>query len=205
MSAMRAKLKDQRGASITYALLIFLICAVASSIIIVASSAAAGRMANVPRSDRRYYAVTSAAGLLKDQIDGKTLVVTKKGEGEAETFTVKYDDGTGNTILQSDVLADATVRLVKGEVAPLTYTLKTDDRYGDALNCNIVQTLENGLLTYTISNAIPEGDPRKEVYKLEIVFGSNMKESARNTTVKWKFHSMRKIVSKPEPTSTAGT
>jgi len=204
MSAMRAKLKDQRGASITYALLIFLICAVASSIIIVASSAAAGRMANVPRSDRRYYAVTSAAGLLKDQIDGKTLVVTKKGEGEDAVYTVKYEGAVVNTDRKEDVLADATVRLVKGEVAPLTYTLKTDDRYGDALNCNIVQTLENGLLTYTISNAIPEGDPRKEVYKLEIVFGSNMKEGARSTTVKWKFHSMQKIVSTPKPTPTAG-
>lgn len=204
MSAMRAKLKDQRGASITYALLIFLICAVASSIIIVASSAVAGRMANVPRSDRRYYAVTSAAGLLKDQIDGKTLVVTKKGEGKDAVYTVKYEGAVANTDRKEDVLADATVWLVKGEVAPLMYTLETNN-HGDALNCDIVQTLENGLLTYTISNAIPEGDPRKEVYKLEIVFGSNMKESARNTTVKWKFHGMRKIVSTPKPTSTAGT
>lgn len=201
MSAMRAKLKDQRGASITYALLIFLICAVASSIIIVASSAAAGRMANVPRSDRRYYAVTSAAGLLKGEIDGKTVVVTKKVTKGAEDSGSDKVDYTPNE--PDSVLTDATLKLVKGETAQTNYTL-TATGY-EALNCGIKQKIENGLLVYTITN---------NGYTLEIVFGSNMKESTREigtgvtqttSTVQWKFHSMQKMVSKPTAAPTEGT
>ena len=65
MQAIRNKLKTQKGASITFALLLFLVCAVISSVVIVAATTAAGRMSQLPQMDQRYYAVTSAANLLK--------------------------------------------------------------------------------------------------------------------------------------------
>jgi len=201
MNAVRSKLKSRRGASITYALLIFLICAVASSIVIVAGSAASGRMANVPQSDQRYYAVTSAAELLKGLIDGKTVVITKKvTKGAGEDGSDK-EDYTPN--VPDSMLTDATLRLVKGETAQTTYTLTATDY--EALNCNIVQTLENGLLVYTITN---------NGYTLKMRFASNLKESTREigtgvtqttSTVQWKFHSMQKMVSKPTAAPTEGT
>lgn len=203
MSAMRAKLKDQRGASITYALLIFLICAVASSIVIVAGSTAAGRMANVPQSDQRYYAVTSAAELLKGLIDGKTVVITKKvtkGAGEGGSDKEDYSPNVPDSML-----TDATLRLVKGETAPTTYTLAATATGYDALNCSIAQTVESGLLTYAITN---------NGYTLKMRFASNLKESTREigtgvtqttSTVQWKFHSMQKMVSKPTAAPTEGT
>lgn len=201
MNAVRSKLKSRRGASITYALLIFLICAVASSIVIVAGSAASGRMANVPQSDQRYYAVTSAAELLKGEIDGQTVVITKtvrKAAGESGTDAVEYSPDA-----PENVLTDATLRLVKGKTAPADYNLEVDG-YG-ALNCSIVQTVENGLLVYTITN---------NGYTLKMRFASNLKESTREigtgvtqttSTVQWKFHSMQKMVSKPTAAPTEGT
>ncbi|MBR1561236.1 MAG: hypothetical protein IJ646_13460, partial [Clostridia bacterium] len=65
MRTVKNKLGSQAGASITFALLIFLVCAVVSSVVVVAATAAAGRMSQLPEMDQRYYAVTSAAGLLR--------------------------------------------------------------------------------------------------------------------------------------------
>ena len=66
MKRIRRKLNSRKGASITFALLLFLVCAVLSSVIIVAATAASGRMSKIAETDQRYYAVTSAAELLKN-------------------------------------------------------------------------------------------------------------------------------------------
>ena len=85
MSRIKNRLRSRRGASITFALLLFLVCAVLSSVILVAATTAAGRMARMAETDRRYYAVTSASALLKEVINGKTVTVatvTKSRTGE---------------------------------------------------------------------------------------------------------------------------
>nr|WP_297706949.1 hypothetical protein [uncultured Butyrivibrio sp.] len=84
------KLRSEKGASITFALLLFLVCAVLSSVILAAATAAAGRMSKIAESDQRYYAVTSAAELLKDLLDGKSVSVV--GLKETQVTTV-YKDG----------------------------------------------------------------------------------------------------------------
>ena len=75
MQAIKRKLRSRRGASITFALLLFLVCAVLSSVIIVAASTASGRMSNLAETDRRYYAVTSAAELMKDLLKEPVSIV----------------------------------------------------------------------------------------------------------------------------------
>ena len=69
MNRIKKKIKSNNGASITFALLIFLVCAVISGIVIVAATTSAGRMSKTTEMDQRYYAVTSAAELLKEYID----------------------------------------------------------------------------------------------------------------------------------------
>ena len=69
MERIKNKIKSNNGASITFALLIFLVCAVISGIVIVAATTSAGRMSKTTEMDQRYYAVTSAAELLKEYID----------------------------------------------------------------------------------------------------------------------------------------
>ena len=79
METPKNKIRSESGASITFALLIFLVCAVVSAAVIVAASAAAGRISKTTEIDQRYYTVTSAAELLIDMLDD--------GEGVAKTYT----------------------------------------------------------------------------------------------------------------------
>lgn len=76
------KLHDRRGASLSFALLLFLVCAAIGSVVLASATAAAGRVSGLPEYDRRYFAVTSAAELLRETIGGEgqtfTIEVTKK-------------------------------------------------------------------------------------------------------------------------------
>ena len=98
---MRDKLRSRAGASITFALLLFLVCAVLCSVILTAATAASGRMSGMAETDQRYYAVTSAAELLKNVLDGKSLKIEKITEG---VRTETYDGGsvTASTVYEDD-------------------------------------------------------------------------------------------------------
>ena len=69
------KLKSNKGVSITIALLLFLVCAVIGSIVLASATAASGRLSGLKESDRRYFAVTSAAELFRDALDGQSVTV----------------------------------------------------------------------------------------------------------------------------------
>ena len=73
-----AKLKAQTGASITYALLLFLVCAVVSSVVITAGTAASGRMSQSVENDQRYFSVTNTAEFLQDLFDGVKVEIKKE-------------------------------------------------------------------------------------------------------------------------------
>ena len=86
------KLRSQTGASITFALLLFLVCAVLCSVIIVAATASSGRMSKIAETDQRYYSVTSAAALLKDIItDPDKPISIVKVEESKKTTTFNAD------------------------------------------------------------------------------------------------------------------
>ena len=72
---IKNKICSESGASITFALLLFLVCAVTGALILVASTAASGRMSHTAKMDQQYYSVTSAAGLLQEVIEDKTVTV----------------------------------------------------------------------------------------------------------------------------------
>ena len=86
MKSVKKKLKSNKGASITFALLIFLVCAMVSSVAIAAGTAAAGRMSQIAESDQRYYSVNSAAEVLKGLIDNKTVKVERAIVTREETY-----------------------------------------------------------------------------------------------------------------------
>ena len=71
------KIRSETGASITFALLLFLVCAALSAVILVAATTAAGRMRNLAETDQRYYSVTSAAELIKDLMDEEAVSVVE--------------------------------------------------------------------------------------------------------------------------------
>ena len=52
---MFRKLKSENGASLSFALLLFLVCAVVGSVILTSGTAASGRLSRLRDMDARYY------------------------------------------------------------------------------------------------------------------------------------------------------
>lgn len=78
MNAVQRKLHDRSGATLTVALLFFIMCAAAGSVILAAATTSTGRLSQLQASDQNYYAVVSAAKLIRDEIDGQTISVGQK-------------------------------------------------------------------------------------------------------------------------------
>ena len=88
------KLRSGKGASITFALLAFLVCAVISAVLLASASAAAGRVSELAEMDQRNYAVTSAAQLFCDALDGQSITIEQiKSVTETNTTVYKYENG----------------------------------------------------------------------------------------------------------------
>ena len=150
--------------------------------------------------DQRYYAVTSAANLLKSEIEEKTVIVTEETQTEdgvsKKVYTAKYPGETTPHIPDS-IITDASKSLVSllnttdptaDEISGSLF-LKADGTL-PSLECNIEESVQkNGMLVFDISN---NSTPK---YTLRIIFSSNVKKSAikPDTSVTWKFLTMRKI------------
>ena len=91
MNAVQRKLHDRSGATLTVALLFFIMCAAAGSVILAAATTSTGRLSQLQASDQNYYAVVSAAKLIRDEIDGQTISV---GQTETKTVTTTRTEKT---------------------------------------------------------------------------------------------------------------
>ena len=197
MNRIRNKLQSRRGASITFALLLFLVCAVISSVVIVAASTAGGRLSTVREMDQRYYAATAAADVLRQTLDGKTAIVSYQTSGGTTTATTT---ATG-------ILGDASKLAVTGGDQALAAIPPIENTVDDVkYTCTITGMVNNGLLTFDI--AAGGGKFNKNgIYTLQLVFTSTvMKTEEASTTegslpagssgkakVTWKTGSIRKI------------
>lgn len=83
------KLRSSKGASLTFALLAFLVCAVISAVLLASASAAAGRLSGLAEADQRYYAVTSAAQLFCDELSNQEYVIERRLK-HTETWKTTY-------------------------------------------------------------------------------------------------------------------
>lgn len=100
MKAVQRKLQDRSGATLTVALLFFIMCAAAGSVILAAATTSTGRLAELQVSDQNYYAVVSAAKLIRDEIDGQTISV---GQTETKTVTTTRKEITEKDANGADV------------------------------------------------------------------------------------------------------
>ena len=73
---LKGKLRSRRGATLLLSLLLFLICAVAGSVAITAGTASSGTVSERAKMDQRYFSVTSAAELLREELDGLSVDVS---------------------------------------------------------------------------------------------------------------------------------
>lgn len=189
MQTLRNKLQSRSGASITFALLMFLVCAVVGSVVLAAGTAASGRLSQLAEMDQRYYAVTSASDLMEEIVGAETGVVAAKitvtkipynVEGEPQTPTeapaVTYTvDGTKSTELASQTLIqNAALNMIQGdsawgEAASITkqFTLTLPEQTNPL---TVTETLaKNGTMILEISNSDTTGQiyTLKQTYQLE--------------------------------------
>ncbi len=138
IQTIKNKLHSRTGASVSFALLLFLVCAVLCSVIITASTAASGRMSRISESDQRYYAVTSAAGLLQDLIDGKTVSVVTVTTTPCRT---KYINGApGDTETDEENISTETYLVADKDAGEITEADLTDSTRIDAVTADSFPT-----------------------------------------------------------------
>lgn len=195
------KVRSQTGASIIFALLIFLVCAVVGSAVLTAGTAAAGRMSRAAEMDQRYYSVNSAARLLIDQIDGKSVTIVETAQGsdksykfvdeptpiaessgfasivkEAAYYYVKNIAPTGvsnRTVSSSDTSLDNRFKLTLGGSDALT----AENTY-PALNVELAEEIrDDGSMILTVSQGIGE-----RVFAMDLTFNSDIKNTVDTQT-----------------------
>lgn len=89
MTNLRRKLNSQSGASIVIALVFFLVCLTVGAVVLTAATANAGRVTRIQKEQQAYFAVRSAAELLRDELAG-------------ESFTAKHDVWDSNNNAPTD-------------------------------------------------------------------------------------------------------
>ena len=120
MQTIKRKLGSRRGASITFALLLFLVCAVLSSVIIVAATSSAGRMSKLAETDQRYYAVTSAADLVKELLDEPVSIVQREEIKKVEKTTHTEVETSVTKTVSETVETDDGPQVVEKQVTEVT-------------------------------------------------------------------------------------
>ena len=180
MQAVRNKIRSRRGASLTFALLLFLVCAVIGSVVLTAGTVAAGRMAQVAEMDQRYYSVNSAARLLIDLIDGKEVtiveIIEKNDDGSTPSPEYKYsvdDDDTINPFALGSIVNEAAYNMVKADpsstISPVTYSLELNDKSVDVIKVSVEEQLDkDGKMTLRVKS-------NDDKYSLKLMF--NMDET----------------------------
>ena len=154
MQAIRNKLRSRRGASLTFALLLFLVCAVVGSAVLVAGTAAAGRMSKIAEMDQRYYSVHSAARLLIDMMEKSDVRVEKTvmtDDSAADSY--KYFEKIGDT--ETEVSITSGFTSIAMEAA---YRIANDKNISDVITFTLEPSIENGNLKVAVRETlVPDG------------------------------------------------
>lgn len=146
------KLKSETGASITFALLLFLVCAMVSSVVIVAATTAGGRMSNLPDIDQRYYAVSSAAELLGKALDGQVVTVVKTRERTIKSTYLADGTKDGDPVktpgtLITDIYSGDPSEKENAETVDSTFSLLTS--LADTLTNNVLTDMDEDTIVPT--------------------------------------------------------
>lgn len=176
MQEIKKKLSSRRGASLTFALLMFLVCAVVGSVVLTAGTAAAGRMSQIAEMDQRYYSVNSAARLLIDLLENKEI---------------RYEENKSEETPEGDPedAADQYIYYINGtkynstnttESEKLALALDTAKRVLDMKENNSGTGVEPRKLSLDITTPI-EGADLKVTIEEEIQSSGDLKCSVKNT------------------------
>lgn len=82
----------------SFALLLFLVCAAVGGVVLAAGTAAGGRISKMAEMDQRYYSVTSAAELIANELNGKSVAIRRSKEIDITVldYWIPYRDDDNN-------------------------------------------------------------------------------------------------------------
>ncbi len=212
MKKLKQKIASQAGASITFALLLFLVCAVVSTIVLAAGTAASGRISGSVDNDRRYYSVTSACEMLMDLFDGVTVTIqeTKTGTGtdaatslatpvvtkDGETIT---DTSNYNLLILAAKLYTGTTESDDPTSFPENLEIAIDSTKNASVKATFVSEADqpdSARITLAVSSCDEdsdededadaetdtETDSLEDVYTLYLIFDADIKETVDSKT-----------------------
>ena len=90
MSRVQRKIEDRSGASLSVALLFFLVCAIVGSILIAAASVSMGRMKDIEKGEQERYAVDSAMELIAEKLGNGEVTFAASTNRNDVKETIKY-------------------------------------------------------------------------------------------------------------------
>ena len=124
---MRKKLQSRSGASIVFALFIFLFCAFVGASILVIASTTTGELSDKQKNDQAYYTLTSLADYLSGELTNTTYYYAE----ETSNCRVYPDSGVlDNTVLAMANQISANLRndiTTPSDPQTLTFTFASDD------------------------------------------------------------------------------
>lgn len=92
MSRVQRKIEDRSGASLSVALLFFLVCAIVGSVLIAAASVSMGRMKNIADGEQERYALDSAMEMLAEEMQGGEITLTASMDSAIQVRENSTDD-----------------------------------------------------------------------------------------------------------------
>ena len=192
------KLRSNEGASLTFAILLFLVCAVAGAIILTAGTIASGRLADKAKMDQRYYHVVSTAEFFKDILDGKQVVIIREKDSSGTTLKVEgYDDDN------HDFLTARTLELLSSNDWDADF-FNTTDKISNfkfqLVNRNDFETK----IKATVTNGRMYLDISDDDYTVRMTFGPAVAEvitkdeevETKTSTVTWHVNNIEKVFAK---------
>lgn len=206
MKKLKQKIASQAGASITFALLLFLVCAVVSTIVLAAGTAASGRISGSVDNDRRYYSVTSACEMLMDLFDGVTVTIqeTKTGTGTdaATSLATPVVTKDGETITDTSnynllILAAKLYTGTTGSDDPTSFPENLEIAIDSTKNASVKATFvseadqpDSARITLAVSSCDEDADAEtdtetdslEDVYTLYLIFDADIKETVDSKT-----------------------
>ncbi|MBQ9521839.1 MAG: hypothetical protein IJR72_04630 [Oscillospiraceae bacterium] len=191
---LKRKLRSSQGMTLLLSLLLFLVCAVAGSVVLAAGTATSGTLSERAKLDQRYFSVTSAAELIRQKFDGKSVRVTVTGD--TVDVMIKHGDSwiaRNHAHTEEKFVIDQSVYLLDKRVTPqiqwsdpypqiindvkdmettppdYTLKMKTDDGEIDSLQTTVTVNFTPSGLTFQLENG--NGDSEKFRLNMEYVMG----------------------------------
>ena len=198
MNGIMRKLRSKRGASITFALLLFLVCAMVSTVVIVAASTAGGRFSSLKEMDERYYAVTAVEERLCAVFDGKSAIVNYTRDADGE-ITVQSTDPS-STDPSGSLIGKCTAAYIQDGTMPTVTDLTYTDTAGNGATytCTVTPAKRGDMLAFTVAASVDKGNSTG-AYTLVITFAPTIKNTVLDSatgktraTVTWKLNKIEK-------------